>query len=395
MTRKLDIIERFQDFLNKRELNRVLAAHIIRSVALSMISVYIPVLLLENGQTLSQVILFYGLLHISGLFCAFFVVVPLMKKLGAVKVFKLYYPFEIGYFFLLNMFVFTGDIRLIWVAAILAGLGSFAYWVPHNILFLRNSKKDSMGKDLATFFALPKIFNIAGPLIAATVIVGVGFIPMFVVASIGLLLSYIPLQGIKDDVVSVNFNFSNILSKMWRRKKLLIMEMLDNIVEESEWFWGIFAFLIIGSLEAPGYVAAAGAIGSALFAKFIGKRVDKSHAPKYVVIASIGLITLWSVRFFVESPLVAYIVTASASFMMAMFLISYFALILKDVKDDEEEEFIVLREIPTVFGRLIVFGGILYFASSMESQKLVFFVPILAILGLLLFLFYERKKVSS
>ncbi len=385
-------VRRFREFLDKKDLNRVLTAHIVRSVALSMISVYVPVLLLENGQTLSQVILFFSLVHVSGLLCAFFIIVPLMQQLGVVRVFKLYYPFEIGFFILLNVFVVTGEVYLMWIAALMAGIGSFAYWVPHNILFLRNSKKDSMGNDLATFFALPKIFNIAGPLIAAVVAVSFGFIPMFIIASLGLLLSYIPLRGIKDDIVAVRFNFSNVFVKLWRRRRLFIMEMFDNIVEESEWFWGIFAFIMIGSLEAPGYVAAAGAIGSALFAKFIGQKVDKTHASKYVIFASIGLIGLWGVRFFVESALMAYVVTACASFMMAMFLISYFALILKDVKGDDEEEFIVLREIPTVVGRLVVFAGILYFAGSADSQRFVFFVPILAIVGLLTFLLLERRR---
>lgn len=188
-------------------------------------------------------------------------------------------------------------------------------------------------------------------------------------------------------------SFSNILPRIWRRKRLFLMEMFDNIVEESEWFWGIFAFIIIGTLEAPAYIGAAGAIGSALFAKFIGKNVDKVNASRYVVIASVGLIALWGMRFFVESSLVAYVIAASASFMMAMFLISYFALILRDVKGDNEEEFIVLREIPTVIGRSVVFGTILLLTSSTDLQRLVFFLPITAILGLLVFLVFERRKL--
>lgn len=111
---------------------------------------------------------------------------------------------------------------------------------------------------------------------------------MFIIASIGLLISYLPLRKITDDLVSVNIQFSNITHKLWRRKKIFFMEMFDNIIEESEWFWGIFAFLLIGTLEAPGYVAAAAAIGSALFAKFIGKKVDRSHASRYVIVSSVG-----------------------------------------------------------------------------------------------------------
>ncbi len=388
-------IEIFKKFLEAKELNRVLVAHIMRSIALSMVSVYIPVLLLEGGQSLSSVILFYGLAHLSGLFAVFLVIVPLIQRIGAVKVFKLYYPFEIGFFALLNIFIMTGDVRLIWCAAVITGIGNFAYWIPHNILFLRNTKKNTIGSDLATFFALPKFFNIIGPLIAAIVVLSVGFGPMFVIATCGLLLSYAPLRKIRNDIVAVEINFTTIVPKIWKRKKIFAMEMLDNIVEESEWFWGIFAFLMIGTLEAPGYIGAAGAVGSALFARFIGKKIDKTHASSYVAVASIGLIALWTVRFFVESPVIAYVITASASFMMAMFLVSYFALILKDVKGEGEEEFMILREIPTVLGRFVVFGAILFFANHDNVQRFVFFVPIIAILGLLVFLRLEKLKKDS
>jgi MFS family permease len=385
---------KFRSFLAKGDLNRVLVAHIARGVALSMISVYVPVLLLESGQSLSFVIVFYCVAHVSGLLAALFVIVPLMRRYGVVHVFKLYYPLEIAFFVLLNFFFFTGEMMLMWIAAVLAGVGSFAYWVPHNILFLRNSKKEVMGNELSTFFALPKIFNIAGPLLAAAIVVSFGFVPMFVIASVVLLLSYTPLRAIHDDMVSLEIRLDNVFVKLWRRKRLFFMEMFDNIVEESEWFWGIFAFLIIGTLDAPGYIAAAAAIGSALFARFVGKRIDKGSASKYVMIASVGLIGLWGMRFFVDSPGTAYAVTAAASFMMAMFLISYFALILKVVKGDDEDEFIVLREIPTVVGRLIVFGAILLFVHSWDSQRLVFFVPIVAILFLIGFLIYEKRSKS-
>lgn len=207
MVNSRQLVRKIENFLKKNDLNRVLVAHVIRSVALSMIGVYIPILLLESGQSLSQVIIFYLLVHVSGLLGVFFIVVPLMHRFGAIAVFKLYYPLEIGFFILLNLFVAVGSVHVMWVAAIMAGIGGFAYWVPHNILFLRNTKKDVIGGDLATFFALPKFFSIAGPLIAGIIVVNFGFVPMFVVASVGLIMSYLPLRGIKNDIVSVRLKF--------------------------------------------------------------------------------------------------------------------------------------------------------------------------------------------
>lgn len=81
--------------------------------------------------------------------------------------------------------------------------------------------------------------------------------------------------------------------------------------------------------------------------------------------------------------------------MMAMFLISYFALILKDVKGEGEEEFMILREIPTILGRLVVFGAVLFFSQSAYSQQVVFFVPICAILILVGFLVHNQARQKN
>ncbi|MGB4943398.1 MAG: hypothetical protein WBO92_04820, partial [Candidatus Moraniibacteriota bacterium] len=126
------------------------------------------------------------------------------------------------------------------------------------------------------------------------------------------------------------------------------------------------------------------------FTLFIGKRVNYSDR-KIVLWSALGLMLISAARIFVESQTAAYAVSIVASFAMTAFLISYFSVIYRAVKGDDEEEFIILREIPTVIGRMIVFGGIVL---TSVHQEYYFLLPLLATLVLVI-LFLTKMRTSD
>jgi hypothetical protein len=372
-------------FQNKREIHRIHVAHTFRGFVLSFISVYVPIYLLTLGYSISSVVFFYALYHLAGLLITFLLINPLIQNWGILKTFKLYYPIEIC-FYLLLYFLSVFDIS-IWVIAIFGGAATFFYWVPLNILLVKHSDYDKMGSDLGSFFALPKFFKILGSLISAILIPFFGFWPVFVFVMIGLIISFLPLAEIERSSVRVTLKFKDAWKKIRKRKTLFVLEGFDNILEESEWFWGIYVFLIIGSLSAPGIAGSLEALGGAAFAFAVGRYANKNSL-RMVVLGSLGMIMISIFRIFVQNPILAYVITLVASFVMTMFLVSYFSVIYKAVKKDgDEEEFIILREIPTVLGRMVVFVTALL---VIFSPNLFFILPIIASIFMLL-VFYLRK----
>ena len=374
-------------FAGRRDIYRVNVSHTLNSVATSIIGVYVPIFLLVHGFSLSQTIVFFMTLHCAGALFAVTIIPSLIRKWGLISTFKLYYPLEIICMVMLNILPFYPG--LFWIVAIIGGLATFSYWVPLNILLVKNTEKDVMGSDVANFFALPKVFGIAGPLIGAALVPFVGFWPVFGITIIGLLISYVPLRGITNQGVSNTFDLkiSNVWSKLKERKSLFVLEMFDNIIEESEWFWGILVYLIIGTLQAPGIAGSLSAIGGALFTVFVGKYANKNPR-KLIPIAIFSLIIVWGVRVFIDNALHAYIITVFASFISTLFLVSYFSMIYKEIRYKEEEEFLILREIPTVMGRMIVFSTVLV---TINYPKLFFALPVLALI-LLAFLLYSSHE---
>lgn len=386
----MKMIQQFFSMLGSRMIYRVQVAHIIRSVALSFVSIYVPAFLLTHGFSLRETIVFFAVYHGVGLCAVFVLIVPMLRKWGMVKTLRWYYPLQI--FFLGILLLGNGESVSVWVAAVVGGIANMIYWVPLNVLFMRHTDRETMAKDFSLFFALPTIFGMVGPLLGALLVVLVGFWATFVVAFLGLLVSAIPLTALQDDD-KVDMKFSGSLKLFWRKKFLFFLEGFDNIVEESEWLWGIIIFLLIGSLATPGIIGSLEALGGALFTILVGRYVDKQKSTIVILSASMFLLVLvWGVRFFIETPLPAYLITVASSFVMTLFLVSYFAMIYRKVKGDQDAEFIILREIPTVLGRMVVFGIAFLVASNVE---LFFFVPIVAMIVLLFAIICMRKYLSN
>ncbi len=369
-------------FINQREIYRIHTAQAVRAMALSIVSIYIPVYLFTLGYSLSHVIIFYIIFHSVGLLFTLIVISPLVEKFGLIRTLKLYYPVEI-LFYILVYFANTGFVS-IWLIASIGGIATFTYYVPLNILLIKHADENKMGSDMATFFALPKIFKLVGPLIGAILVPTVGFWSVFLLAMIGLIISFIPLIKIKRSSVKTAPKLHEAWRGILKRKKLFILEAFDNIIEESEWFWGIYIFLTIGSLSAPGIASSLFALGGILFMLVIGKKAN-NKAKKLIIIASIAIILVSISKVFIISPILMYSITVVASFVMTLFLVPYFSVIYRAVKNDYEEEFIILREIPTVFGRLIVFGVILVLVNN---PNYVFILP--AIVGFILLIIFVR-----
>lgn len=372
-----------------KDIQRVYLSHTLNTVALSVIGVYVPAYLLSLGYSLEKVILYFAIAPTFGLLLGLFVYVPLMSKWGLGSVFKLYYPLKI--LELLILFFLSYQKIPLEILALVYGAANYAYWMPLNLLFIRHSVHDEMANNLAKFYALPQLFGIIGPLIGAVLVPSFGFWPVFILTVIGLVFSYFPLAKVQNTQLTISLNFSKAWTRLSQNKSLFLFEFFDNVLEESHWFWPIYVFIMIGSLATPGIVGSLTAIGGAFFTLFVGKYVNQ-HDKKIIPITSLLFLCVTALMIAVKQPLHAYILSIFASFIFTLFIVSYFSTIYKTIKGEGEEEFIILREIPTLLGRMVVFGAIYLTIAHLQY---FFITPMIFTVILLLFYFLKKKSLYS
>lgn len=367
-------------FMMKKIQNKhlITLSHATRSIALSFTSVYIPIFLLSRGFTLSQVIGFFALYHLSGLIFTLVLFPVFFARLGLVRTIQSYFFIETSYLLLLNYFV--GDVSIWWLA-ILGGIANMVYWIPKNILFLNHAEFETMGSDLGWFMGLPKLAGIVGPIVSALIVTNFGFTPIFIISAIGLMIPGIILSRLTEIERGVTVNLGKGFKRLWNERGIFTLEYFDNIIEESEWFWPIFVFVSLGALELPGIIGAISSIAAFIFAITVGKIIN-THQSQVLNVGILSMVVISLIRVAAPASEWLYLTLSFiAAFASTAFLAAYFAGIYRKVKSTGEEntEFMIVREIPTIIARLTVFGVLLLITSGREF----YILPIVALFVLL------------
>jgi MFS family permease len=357
--------------------------------ATGLISVFVAIYLLEIGYSLQWVI-YYLMIHHAVLLLGAFLAVFISNKIGLVRVFILRLFFLIGYLLLL-FFLPTLPI-LFFIIPVLSGLESAFYWTPLNILMVRNTEENTMGKSFSRFLVIPKIISFAAPIVAAFVILQYGFSALFAIAIGIFIFSTLPLLPLESEKTNFIFTWKRAREIYSENKKFFIPEVIDNLAEDAMVFWSILVFLSLSSVFHVGAIASTVAVTSIIFTILLGNLTDNWNKHKLITIGAISLTLAWTLIFFIGTyttvPWIFYVGTIFVSLAMKTFLIPYGSLLYNRARKDDAQ-FLVLREIPTILGRQILFVIALLFHNNLPIVFLI--------VGLLFtyFIFSNTRKLSQ
>ena len=124
----------FFHFFKNRELNEMYVSISIRSFALSLIGVFVPIYFYLIGYSLVSIFFFYMLQSLAQIIFS----IPIAKissKFGIKHLMGLSVPFLIVFFFLLySIETFNWPLPLL---SVFAGLSTAMFWLPYHIDFAK------------------------------------------------------------------------------------------------------------------------------------------------------------------------------------------------------------------------------------------------------------------
>jgi MFS family permease len=374
--------------LSRSNLTRIYQMMTLNSVGSGFISIFIPIYLLGIGYSFQDTVMWSILHHVSLLlFC--FAAVYISNHKGLVFALKSRAVLLPIYILLLQ--VIPSHPILFYVIPILIGLSEALYWTPLNILFIRNTEKDTMGGALSKFFSYPKFFTLLNPLIAAYIATHFGFPALFVVALFILVTSYLPVRRLSSEKTSYDFSLKKAKEEYHKRKAFIVPEIIDNFIEDSTVILTLFIFLSLKNLTEIGIIGVITSLSSIAFMLTIGKIADKWDRVKLMRIGSLALATSFIFVFLVgkyqPSPWWFYGVTVAMSFSLKLFLIPYQSLLINAGRPDDAQ-FVVMREFPVVAGRIILFV-----LAILLAEHLAYLFLICAAL-LTYFIFIDGKRLQ-
>ena len=347
-----------------KELSEVYFSVSLRSLALSMIGVFVPLFFInELGYSLNQVIYYYLAWALS--FAVFsLVIIKFACKFGLKKSIFMSVPLDIltlGLFFTLE----SGHVHYI-IPALTLGLGNSFYWNSYHLDLAKFSDKKKRGSEVGGLFSISLLFAVLGPFIGALILDQFGFNYLFFGVSALLLLSVVPLFFSKDVHEELEFKFKDLFQIGSLRN---FMAFVGIGIRQTAFgvFWPIFIFLNLSAYLSLGLIFTGSGLLTAVFTFFIGKMSDKNDKKKMLRIgAFIHSLTLFF-RGFVTSFVGIFFVDVIGALSGMLGDVPTTALFYDNANKSNRPEYVIYRELGLSVGRIILLLFVLFTGSLVSG----------------------------
>lgn len=358
--------------ISKQNFGKILSMISLNNFAMAFVAVFVPIFLLKLGYSFQMIMLWF-IIHHSMILISAFLVVKFSNKIGLVHCLHVRSVLLLVYFTLL-IFGLENNSNLFFIIPVLSGMEAAFYWIPLNILFVRNTKPENMGTAMSKFLVVPKVVSMASPLVGALIATYFGFNALFAFAMVLLVFVFLPILSLSSEKTNFIFSWQKTKEIWQKNKQFFVPEIVDNLAEDAMALWSIFIYLKLASTIEVGIIATITSVASLFFTLTIGKLTDRWDKHKLLKIGAVLVSMVWVTNFLIGELMpqqwLFYIATIGAALSLKVFLVPYSALMWNQARKDDAQ-FIVLRETPTVLGRLILFALAILLHENLPSLFLL------------------------
>ena len=338
-------------YLFNRELSEMYISVALKNLALSMAGIFVPLYLYIDLQyPLNKVLIFYLIYSLVMIFSA-----PFSAKFIS--------RYGVKHGILTSMFGFIIQIILLAtlpyhnlyiLPAFILGIANSFYRISFHTDFIKCSDKKKRGQEVSWWFITAYIGILLGPILGSIVITYLGFVTLFIIVSLLLLLSALPLFLSSEIHTKTEFSFKYIFQKSHIKESFVYVIMGFRVIT-SQVALPIFIFLILGKYISLGAIASFAALGSIVIGFFVGKlskdeRREQTMFRYGSLFHSLGWFILLFVKTFTQIAIVNVYLAMSYIFVD----IPQHAMVYEKAKKAKSTtEYLVYREMVLAFGRFL------------------------------------------
>ncbi|MBS3123498.1 MFS transporter [Candidatus Woesearchaeota archaeon] len=285
-------------FFPKKELTQVYISTALRSLAISLTGVFIPLyLMIELKYTLTETFLFYLFYSIS-LAIASPVAAKFAERYGIKHAVLISIPFYLA--FLSGLYILPIIKIPLLILGVLVGISLALYWMGMHLVFYHCSQEKHRGDEVGKREALSIASTIFGPLIGGTIIYFFGFGMIFLISSLLLLGSATFLFVSKDSYIHYRFSVRSIIDRKYWRNSLYFVAKGMQVMAEGV-LWPLLVYFILKDYFKLGIMGSVlSGLGAVLFWQ-MGKLSDKVGKRKIVRWVSPLELISWIFRSLISS----------------------------------------------------------------------------------------------
>lgn len=260
----------------------------ILSFAVSAVTLYEPIYLYMLGYSLRSIVGFYLLVYVL-----YVLLLPIGARFAARYGYTrallvgslLYIPYYLSLF---------GIEKIPWffcVAPIFFALQKSYYWPAFHADFARSSTKGEIGREIGEASLVVTTVSMVGPLAGGFIAAFLGFPALFVVVSVLIFLSNIPLfrsrSTSEPEPYSYRLPFRNLLDRRNRRRVLGYAGYGEELVYMA--LWPIFVYTVTTGVFRVGAIMTMSAVLVSLVLLVIGRWADQNRKQSMMYAGSIAV----------------------------------------------------------------------------------------------------------
>jgi len=360
-------------YLKNREMNELYLSVAIRSFAISMIGVFVPIYLLQIGYQLQEVFWFFIVVSLAQILLA----IPsahIASRFGfkhSILFSVLPLILSIAGFYYLEQFDW-----LYYFVAVLVGFAGDLYWISYHIDFSLFSDRDHRGREVGMAHIATLLFHVLGPIMGGYLLARTGFNILFASVSLLLVISAVPLFFTEDRHQPWKLSLRELFKKQSLKDAVVFMAHGVEI-GAALIVWPIFIFYsVLNDYSALGFITSLSLFLSLVFTFAVGSVSDGRKR----LVLRIGTILnglIWMGRYLVQTVFQVAFIDSLYGASQTLIRIPFDAMTYDKANKSDIVKYVVSREIAVHAGRIMLFGGLSLFVSMGGSLIIVGVVSLL------------------
>jgi len=352
-------------FLGNRELNELYVSVAIRAFAISLIGVFIPIYLYQQGYSFFSIFMFFAFYAIYNLVF----LIPVSKlscKIGLKRSMLLSMPFLIIFFLLLfSIDRFNWSIYFI---TLFGGIHSAFFWFSFHTDFSKFSQKNKRGSQVGLSKIIVSVFSAVAPLLGGLILYFFSFKVLFILVSFLLFALTYPLFLSKE----VHEPLTISLKDFFKNQKIKnIIAYIGSGMETriGSVIWPLFVFIFI---LKEGYVSLGALSSVSLFftiaATYTISKVSDLNLKFFLKAGSLLTALIWFIKSFVRTPIQLFVIEAFYGISLASLNIPFDAINYNKANKSQRARIILEREIYIKIGAIAVLLFAAFFTDNLVEM---------------------------
>jgi MFS family permease len=273
----------------------------------SIISLFVPVLLLTAGYSLAVVLGYEAVLYLIDVPLNF--LASKMVKLYGARVTTITATFLAIAYFVVFHYVSIGSWSILLLLALFAALYDTFYWVAHIYLFIESSgKKQDISKNNGIINGIRSLSGMLGPAIGAVILLFGSELALLVTSILFLAVSIIPLLSLRHtkDKPGKDVSFKEFFKELPERKNFLTWFLYSFHSAADSVIWPLFIFTIYGTLQSIALVAIVISV-SKIVLSYVSGAVSQTRRERLIFFGLLLTLLVWIARITYANPVFYYV----------------------------------------------------------------------------------------